>query len=181
MYLFYKGDSAMLHRSFHLLLVIPFIFTLSGCWPLEKKEKEPNKMEIHEPEPLQIHEKAATETAINTHEEIINVVTDINFDAALKKGKPVIAKFWAEWCGPCQRMKPIFHELAREFGDKVTFVEINEKHRHQNNLMSKYNIESLPTFIFFNKNGKQVEKHEGSYEKEEFKKAIDNLINKGRP
>ena len=167
----------MLHRSFHILLAIPFLFTLSGCWPLEKKEKESKKMEIHESEPLQVHEKAAEEHAVSTHADIINIITEANFEEVLKKGKPVLAKFWAEWCGPCKRMKPIFHEMAREFGDKVTFVEVNEKE----NLMSKYNVDSFPTFIFFNKNGQQVYKHEGSYDKEEFKKAIDNLINKGRP
>ena len=60
-------------------------------------------------------------------------------DAASAEGKLVIVDQWASWCGPCQRMKPIFKALAAEYTDCV-FVEVDSD---QYQLPG---VTSLPTF-----------------------------------
>lgn len=35
---------------------------------------------------------------------------------------PVLIKVGAEWCGPCQQMKPILSDLAAEYTGKVTVM-----------------------------------------------------------
>ena len=35
---------------------------------------------------------------------------------------PVLIKFGAEWCGPCQQMKPILSDLAAEYTGKATVM-----------------------------------------------------------
>lgn len=50
-------------------------------------------------------------------------VTDATFaDLVLKSSKPVVVDYWADWCAPCKQLSPIIDELARDYGDKVTFV-----------------------------------------------------------
>ena len=53
-------------------------------------------------------------------------VTDATFsDLVLKSSKPVVVDYWADWCAPCKQLSPIIDELARDHGDKVTFLKLD--------------------------------------------------------
>ena len=84
----------------------------------------------------------------------IKNITDANFEQeVLKQEKLTIIDFWAEWCGPCRALGPIFEEVAASLGDKVNFAKINIDDNPQT--PSRYGVMSIPTLILF-KNG-QVE------------------------
>lgn len=84
----------------------------------------------------------------------IKSVTDANFEQeVLKSSKPVIVDFWAEWCGPCRALGPVFAEVAGSHHEQVNFVKINIDENPQT--PSQYGVMSIPTLIIF-KNG-QVE------------------------
>lgn len=86
--------------------------------------------------------------------EHIKSVTDANFEQeVLKSSKPVIVDFWAEWCGPCRALGPVFAEVAGTHHEQVSFVKINIDENPQT--PSQYGVMSIPTLIIF-KNG-QVE------------------------
>jgi thioredoxin 1 len=77
----------------------------------------------------------------------------------------------AEWCGPCQSMKPIIEELKKQYRGKVEFVAIDiDKNK---DAAQKYNVSAIPVQLIF-QNAKQVFRHTGSISKadivEQFKK-----------
>ena len=67
---------------------------------------------------------------------------------ATETGLPVIVDFYSDGCGPCRMMAPIFKKLAKQVGqDKAVFCKVDTNTMYE--LSSKYQIRSLPTFVFF--------------------------------
>ncbi|KKR91910.1 MAG: Thioredoxin [Parcubacteria group bacterium GW2011_GWC2_42_12] len=83
----------------------------------------------------------------------------------------VLVDFFAPWCGPCQMMAPIIDEIINEYKDKK--VKIGKLNIDENQeIASKYNVMSIPTFLVF-KNGKVAVKKAGYCDKEELIRLID--------
>jgi thioredoxin 1 len=83
----------------------------------------------------------------------------------------VLVDFFAPWCGPCQMMAPIIDEMVNEYKDKG--VKIGKLNIDENQeIASKYNIMSVPTFLLF-KDGKAIVKKAGYCGKEELAQLID--------
>lgn len=83
------------------------------------------------------------------------------FRLLLEDYKYVVVDFYAEWCGPCQLMKPIFEKLSNEKTDYI-FASVNLDENPS--LADQYRITSIPCLIMF-KNG-DVEKRKMGYSSE---------------
>ena len=96
-------------------------------------------------------------------------LTKENFQVEITKSdKPVLVDFWAVWCGPCQMMAPILHELETEMPDvQIGKVNVDE----QVDLARQCRVVSIPTLIIF-KNGQEVQRMVGVTSKEELKDAL---------
>lgn len=69
-----------------------------------------------------------------------------------------ILKFEADWCGACQKMKPVFSSVSKSSPAGVSFQSINVD--TQTALAEQYKVELLPTVVAV-KNGKVVGRSTG--------------------
>jgi thioredoxin 1 len=88
----------------------------------------------------------------------------------------IVIDFYAEWCGPCKKLKPFFVELAEktEYKEKICFLKVDADEGDE--LCSKYSITGLPTVLFINKQLKVVNTIIG-YQPEAIQKELDLYTN----
>ena len=100
---------------------------------------------------------------------ILNITKD-NFQQAVLDAKgPVLVDFWAVWCGPCQMIAPIVHEIAEE-NEHITVGKVNVDEEME--LAIKYGISSIPTLLVF-ENGQVTQTAVGLRSKEQIEKMIN--------
>ena len=73
------------------------------------------------------------------------------------KGK-VLLDFYADWCGPCSRIAPMFAKLA-ELYPEVVFLKANVDDIPE--LSDEFGVTVLPTFVFL-KDGVVFHRTEGA-------------------
>ena len=87
-----------------------------------------------------------------------------DFNKALASGKPVLVDFGANSCIPCRQMRPILKEISKEYSEK-TRVLVIDVYKFQD-LARQYQVQLIPTLVFFDSKGKEVFRHLGAWEKE---------------
>ena len=81
-----------------------------------------------------------------------------NFEQTILAENPTLVDFWAEWCGPCKSMHPVFERLSKKYPN-VKFARVNVDSNQ--NISMKYAVQSIPTFIMF-KSGQIIDKMMGA-------------------
>lgn len=76
------------------------------------------------------------------------------------EGLPTVIDFYATWCGPCRQMAPVFEVLKGEYGGKIEFRSIDVD--QDPDMAARYNISSIPTFVFLDAGGKEVKRITGA-------------------
>ena len=119
------------------------------------------------------------------------------FDTAALAGKVVVVNFWATWCVPCVGELPTFNKVYRDYGSKgvvVVGVSVDDegaakvrpflkKHPIDYTLAlgsdpvaKRYNIESYPVTIVFNRTGQEVKRFSESLTEADLVAAIRQAI-----
>ena len=86
-------------------------------------------------------------------------------ELAAPKALPRLVDLGADKCIPCKKMAPILEELRTEHAGtlEVVFIDVWKNPDAAN----PYNINLIPTQIFFSADGKELFRHEGFFPKED--------------
>ena len=123
------------------------------------------------------------------------------------KGKPLLVNFWATWCEPCRDEYPLLNELAKKYapqGLKVVGVSLDQdgdlilmrrflaryrpafpnyrKKKGQEDAFTQAVLPgwngSLPTSVFYAKDGTQIGHLNGAGDRATYEAAIKTLLSK---
>ncbi|KAG2474321.1 MAG: Thioredoxin [Nitrosopumilales archaeon] len=92
------------------------------------------------------------------HETGVIELNSGNFEKTISSQTPTLVDFWAEWCGPCRTMHPVFTRLSKKF-KKIRFARLNIDQNQD--IATKLGIQAIPIFIMF-KTGMPVDKVVGA-------------------
>ncbi len=81
------------------------------------------------------------------------IKTQSEFDQAIASDKPVVVKFYTDWCPDCHRIDPFMPEVEEAYRDKVDMVAVNRDNFPE--LSQQLDVFGIPSFIAF-KNGKEL-------------------------
>jgi len=100
-------------------------------------------------------------------------VTKDNFEDAAKEHPRLLVDCWANWCGPCRQMAPIFEKVAEENSAKAAFGKMDCDTNPE--LVRRFKVLAIPTLLFI-KEGEVVETIVGLVPKEEIEAALRKVF-----
>lgn len=107
--------------------------------------------------------------AAPTAEELISGVPQ---DVPIE-GKVTMVDIGAKACIPCRMMIPVIHELSEEYDGKAAIVFIDVwKHPKE---AKKYGVRTIPTQIFYTKEGEEFMRHTGYIGKKDIVRVLEKL------
>ncbi len=106
--------------------------------------------------------------------------TNEAFEQALNNHEKIVIDFYADWCIPCKELDgitfadPTVVSLMKDFTAlKVDMTKSASEETEK--IRKKFNIVGMPTIIFFDSSGKEVERLTGFVSPEEFAKILKNI------
>jgi len=80
----------------------------------------------------------------------------------------------AKACIPCKMMMPVMDAVEKEYAGKaaIIFIDVWENPDQS----KRYGLKSIPTQIFYDRQGKEVFRHEGFFDKKPISEILDKLL-----
>ena len=100
--------------------------------------------------------------------------TDQSFDSeVLASASPVLVDFSAVWCGPCQKLEPVVHEIATEYGGRLKVVKVDVDNSPA--VAAKFGVLSVPTLMLF-RGGQVKDQYVGVLSKKALADRVDKVL-----
>lgn len=91
----------------------------------------------------------------------VHITSPQHFTQVLSSSRIVVADFYADWCGPCKAIAPVYEQLSSQLSrpGTITFTKVNTD--AQKDIAQTYNITAMPTFMIF-KAGRETKRIRGA-------------------
>ncbi|EDN10635.1 thioredoxin [Histoplasma capsulatum] len=82
--------------------------------------------------------------------KIVHISSQTQLAELLSSSSIVVVDFYADWCGPCKVIAPIFESLSNKFSSptKISFAKVDVDSNQE--LAASYGVSAMPTFLIFN-------------------------------
>jgi thioredoxin 1 len=101
-------------------------------------------------------------------------ISSVELQQKINGGEKLMVEFWAEWCGPCKMMKPIFEKVASTNQSDVKMYTLNIDNNRE--VAMSLGIRSIPTVKMFHA-GQVVETKIGLLSENQINELVTELIN----
>lgn len=103
------------------------------------------------------------------------IKTEQDFHTAIQSSKPVVVKFYTDWCPDCHRIDPFMPAVEAAYEAKIEMIAVNRDTLPE--LGTTYDVFGIPSFIAF-QNGKELIRFVSKLGKsrEEIEQFLDRVV-----
>ena len=91
-----------------------------------------------------------------------SLIDEAELDALVARGGPVLVDLTATWCGPCQVLKPVLHEIDAELGGQLTIVAVDVDDAPWTE--QRFAVQGIPTMVLLD-DGRELGRITGAHPK----------------
>jgi thioredoxin 1 len=124
---------------------------------------------------IDVNRKALQKLAGTAPDVTPDLVTqsEEDFRKALTDGKPTLVDFGSNSCIPCRELRPVLEKIRKDFAGKLEVLIIDVQKYAK--LAGEYQVQVIPTVIFFDAAGKEVSRHQGFMSESRIKEQLVKL------
>jgi thioredoxin-like negative regulator of GroEL len=103
------------------------------------------------------------------------IKTEAEFQEVIQSAKPLVVKFYTDWCPDCHRIDPFMPEVEEAYKSKLDMVAVNRDTLPE--LGQRLDVFGIPSFIAF-QNGKELIRFVSKLGKsrEEIEQFLDRVV-----
>ena len=104
----------------------------------------------------------------------------LDLPVALRKGKPTLVEFYADWCDACRTMAPAMETIEAQHRGQLDVVLLNVDNPRWQPELERYDVNGIPQLELFNAAGEAVGRSIGARSLNELR-ALSSALITGEP